>query len=200
MRDLILSTALRLFVDESFEATTMRRIADEIEYTPGAIYSYFKDKDELCYALHHLGFEKMNAMTATALTSVADPVERLRAIGTTYIRFAFENRALYDLMFISRKTGKKIVEAEEWAPGMQAYGTLREAVQAFILKFKLDWDPEVTAFGCWANAHGMVALVLCDRCDKVPADPEQMVYAAFEHYVSTMIAAAQKKPRKTAVA
>ncbi|MFO0748937.1 MAG: TetR/AcrR family transcriptional regulator [Myxococcota bacterium] len=195
MKELILSTALRLFVDESFEGTTMRRIADEIEYTPGAIYSYFKDKDEICYALHHLGFEKLNAMTAEALSTVTDVVERLRVVGQTYIRFAFENRALYDLMFISRKTGKKIVESNEWEPGMRAYGTLRETVQAFVAKFKLDWDVDVTAFGCWSAVHGMVSLVICDRCTPMPVDHVQVVGLAYEQYVTVMHSAARRARR-----
>lgn len=198
MRELILSTALRLFVDESFEGTTMRRIAEEIEYTPGAIYSYFKDKDEICYALHHRGFEKLNAMTAEALASLTDPVERLRAIGRTYIRFGFENRSLYDLMFISRKTGKKIVEDTEWEPGMRAYGTLREAIQVFVAKFKLDWDVDVTAFGCWSAVHGMVSLVLCDRCVHMPADHQEVVGLAFQQYVDVMHSAARRRARRPA--
>ncbi len=67
MREAILAAAMKLFLDESFEKTTMRRIAQAIEYTPGALYSYFKDKDEILFALHQRGFDQLFAMQAPAL-------------------------------------------------------------------------------------------------------------------------------------
>ena len=38
---------MRLFIAEGFERTTMRRIAEEVEYAPGALYQYFEDKRDL---------------------------------------------------------------------------------------------------------------------------------------------------------
>jgi len=197
MRELILSTALRLFV-EDFTGTTMRRLADEIEYTPGAIYSYFKDKDEICYALHHRGFDLLDGMMQAALATVDDTLERLRVIGDCYIAFALEHRALYNLMFISQKMGKKIAEADDWAPGKRALGTLREACVAFIDQHRLDWDPDVTAYSCWSHAHGLVSLVLCDRCAPIPADQQPaFIHAAHAQYVDVLAAAAAKKKKRS---
>src|SRR5512139_1788571 len=102
MREMILDAATRLFLEESFEKTTMRRIADAIEYTPGAIYGYFKDKDEILYALHKRGFEELVARMEAALVGLTDPIERVASIGRAYIRFAFENPQQYDLMFVHK--------------------------------------------------------------------------------------------------
>ncbi len=44
MRRRILDAAKDLFVKEGFENVSMRRIAGVIEYSPGAIYRYFKNK------------------------------------------------------------------------------------------------------------------------------------------------------------
>jgi len=199
MRELILNAALELFVRESFEGTTMRRIADEIEYTPGALYSYFKDKDEICYALHTRGFEKLNEMTAQALAKVpkrADPLERLRVCGRTYIQFAIDNASLYDLMFISKKTGAKIAEDKAWEPGMRAFGTLREIVQMIITKHDLDWNADVVAYTCWSAVHGMVSLILCDRCAPLGDSPSSILleasYAHFMDMMKTSVAAARR--------
>jgi len=43
MRERIIEAALGLFTTEGYDKTTLRRIADDIEYTPGTIYAYFKD-------------------------------------------------------------------------------------------------------------------------------------------------------------
>lgn len=190
MRELILNAALKLFVEESFEGTTMRRIAEEIEYTPGAIYSYFKDKDEICYALHTKGFEKLTEMMAQAIAKLpkrADPLERLRVVGRTYIQFAIDNPSLYDLMFISKKTGQKIAEDNAWEPGLRAFGTLRETVQMLITKHGLDWNADVVAYTCWSAVHGMVSLILCDRCAPLgDSPPSILLEASYAQFIDMM--------------
>ena len=47
----ILSAALRCFAREGFHRTTMQDIFREAELSPGAVYSYFKGKDELIAAI-----------------------------------------------------------------------------------------------------------------------------------------------------
>ncbi|MCC6625208.1 MAG: TetR/AcrR family transcriptional regulator [Deltaproteobacteria bacterium] len=196
MRELILNAALDLFVREGFEGTTMRRIADEIEYTPGALYSYFKDKDEICYALHTKGFDKLNEMMAQAIAKLPKrvaPLERLRVVGRTYIQFAVDNASLYDLMFISKRTGHMIAENKAWEPGMRAFGTLRETVQMVITKHQLDWNADVVAYTCWSAVHGMVSLILCDRCAPMGDAPSAILleasYAQFIDMMKASIAA-----------
>ena len=45
VRKKILEAARGLFVAEGYDAVTMRRIAETIEYSPTAIYVHFKDKE-----------------------------------------------------------------------------------------------------------------------------------------------------------
>jgi AcrR family transcriptional regulator len=47
----ILTAALRCFAREGFHRTTMQDIFREAELSPGAVYSYFKGKDELITAI-----------------------------------------------------------------------------------------------------------------------------------------------------
>ncbi len=47
LRTRILDAARELFAEEGYEAVTMRRIADRIEYSPTAIYFHFRDKEAL---------------------------------------------------------------------------------------------------------------------------------------------------------
>lgn len=47
----ILSAALRCFARDGFHRTTMQDIFREAELSPGAVYSYFKGKDELIAAI-----------------------------------------------------------------------------------------------------------------------------------------------------
>jgi AcrR family transcriptional regulator len=59
MREMILAAAKKLFIKEGFEHVTIRRIAEEIEYSPATVYLYFADKDTILCALQELGFRDL---------------------------------------------------------------------------------------------------------------------------------------------
>ena len=52
----ILDAARDLFVAEGYQNVSIRKIADRIEYSPAAIYSYFPSKDDIFFALAEEGF------------------------------------------------------------------------------------------------------------------------------------------------
>jgi AcrR family transcriptional regulator len=75
----ILSAALRCFAREGFHRTTMQDIFREAELSPGAVYSYFKGKDDLIAAII---VEIMSFVAeAAALFSEPLPEGRLRRPG-----------------------------------------------------------------------------------------------------------------------
>ena len=51
----ILDAARDLFVAEGYQNVSIRKIADRIEYSPAAIYSYFPSKDDIFFALAEEG-------------------------------------------------------------------------------------------------------------------------------------------------
>ena len=51
LRKKILAAARELFVEQGYDAVTMRKIAQAIEYSPTAIYLHFKDKMAVMRAL-----------------------------------------------------------------------------------------------------------------------------------------------------
>jgi AcrR family transcriptional regulator len=75
----ILSAALRCFARAGFHRTTMQDIFREAELSPGAVYSYFKGKDELIAAIigETMGF----VVESAAVFSEPLPEGRLRRPG-----------------------------------------------------------------------------------------------------------------------
>jgi AcrR family transcriptional regulator len=51
-RERILDVALDLFVEEGYEATSLRQIAEVMGFTKAALYYHFRSKDDLLLALH----------------------------------------------------------------------------------------------------------------------------------------------------
>jgi len=65
LRERILTAAKTLFLEKGVEKTSIRNIADQIEYSPGIIYHYFQDKNEIFHALHQGGFHQLMSRMGT---------------------------------------------------------------------------------------------------------------------------------------
>lgn len=177
MRRLILDTAMKLFLEKGFENITLRNIAEKIEYSPATIYLYFKDKDEIIYTLHREGFEELYRWQQK-IHSVKDPFERLHRHAEMYVSFALENPEYYDLMFIKRTPFKKIKEVEpegcmDWEIGMRSFDLLKENIKECMKAGAFQkTDVSVAAFSLWAYVHGIVSLIIRERCSMF--DEEQI--------------------------
>lgn len=168
MRENILEAATALFHEYGFDKVTIRRIADKIEYTPGIIYAYFKNKNEILYAIHQRGFDILYDLEMTVVKT-RDPVERLVKLGQVYIQFALTHRSYYDLMFIESDIQQVISEEERWLEGQRAYGVLRDTLAECIQTGAMPpGDVDSVAFGIWAFVHGLVSLFVRGRCAMIP--------------------------------
>ena len=160
IRSKILEAAREMFAAQGYDAVTMRKIAERIEYSPTAIYLHFKDKRAVIQELCDCDFMAL-ATRFHKLARVADPIERLRGAGLAYLDFALEHKNHYRLMFMT--THVEGVEEESTIrkgnPEEDAYafllGTVQEAIAAGRLK-KI--DPDLAAQMFWAAVHGIASL------------------------------------------
>ena len=182
MRQLILDAARKLFLEKGFDQASIRNIAEQIEYSPGTIYLYFKEKDEIFFALHEEGFGKL-LQSMAPLQYVADPFERLKAMGRIYMEFAKNNKDYYDLMFIMNSP-MNAAEKEKWAMGDSALEHLKNVLRDCQSAGRFQsMDIEDLSFMIWSTMHGMCALYCRDRCAAYDgSDPIDMMdkgYALF---------------------
>jgi AcrR family transcriptional regulator len=174
IRKMILDASMKLFVEEGFENVSIRKIAELIEYSPTTVYLYFKDKDEILFELHEIGFRKMAEYNAE-LWEIQNPLIRLYKMGENYIRFGMNNPEFYDLMFIQRAPMKTLDQMTEcdWKSGDVALGRLRECV-AECMERKMIAQGEITAvsMGIWGMVHGLVSLATRGRFQKLVSEEE----------------------------
>ncbi|MFZ4521067.1 MAG: TetR/AcrR family transcriptional regulator [Bacteroidales bacterium] len=186
LKALILAAARKLFIEKGIEETSLRNIAEVIEYSPATIYLYFKDKDEILHELHSQGFQELGARMSV-LQAVSDPLERLKALGRVYIDFAHQNTEMYDLMFIARAPMDYLEKKNDadWDEGKRAFGYLVQTVQDCLDSglFK-GHDADPLSFVIWSTVHGMVALEIRDRCKGISdEDPKVIFRSAFEAFI-----------------
>jgi AcrR family transcriptional regulator len=168
-RQRILDTARDMFVRHGYEATTMRAIADRIEYTPTAIYHHFRNKEALLRELCNTDFGAL-AAAFQRIGRTEDPIERLRRIGEAYVAFALEHPMQYQLMFM---TPHPDVSDERAAvrgdPSEDAYAFLRATCADVVATGRLrpDFgDPDEVAQMAWSSLHGLIALHIAKGQDE----------------------------------
>ena len=163
MRETILQSAHQLFVDKGFDDVSIRNIAEAIEYSPATIYLYFKDKNEIFYALHGEAFKKFNEFMMP-LATIKDPFKRLIKMGELYMEFTFKFPKYYDIMFIMQAPMDCDKNSEEWKEGESAHcqleNVVKECQEHGYFKNK---DFKTLSFLIWSTMHGMCSLALRDR-------------------------------------
>ncbi|MBC7923770.1 MAG: TetR/AcrR family transcriptional regulator, partial [Ferruginibacter sp.] len=165
LRNLILQGARKLFLQKGIEQTTIRSIADAIGYSVGTVYVYFPSKDAILYALHAEGFTHLSGQFKV-LHHVPDPMERLRAMGKVYLKFAMENPDMYDLMFSVKAPMAFLstMNEEKWNEGKATFDALRTTIEQCMDTghFK-GHNLEPLAFMIWSLVHGMSSLEIGHR-------------------------------------
>jgi AcrR family transcriptional regulator len=178
VKDLILSAAREIFLTEGYENTSIRKIATKIEYSPGTIYHHFKDKNELLLALHDKAFECKIEALFLSVQNIADPLERLKATGRSYLRYGLDNPQDYELMFILSCTMEALAVKEEfWQDGAQSINMLKENIRECMEAgyFRKDLNPDEISLILWSQVHGLVSLHNKERLN-IYSMPDQQAF------------------------
>lgn len=186
LKELILQSARKLFIEKGIEQTTIRNIANAIDYSVGTVYVHFKDKSDILHDLHTQGFQHLGGEMRVLFT-VADPMERLKALGRVYIKFALENPDMYDLMLTLPAPIDFLdaINKEEWNEGKATFDVLKTTVKGCLKAghFK-GHQLEPLSFLIWGAVHGMCSLHTRNRINGVDLDnPEEIVRDAYEEFV-----------------
>lgn len=186
MHKRILDGARKIFLEKGYDQASMRNIAQEINYSPGSLYFYFKDKSEIFQELHKEGFRLLLSQLKV-LNKVGDPFERLKAAGRVFIQFAQENKDYYNLMFIVDEPPKK-PQAEGFQIAEEAINHMHGIVRECQQKGKLQgMDSEYFTFMIISVVHGICALFCKHRTTSfVNKTDEELMEQGYECFVKLL--------------
>jgi len=132
-RQEILDEARELFINEGYENFSMRKLAEKIDYSPTTIYLYFKNKDDLLFAICEEFFGNFSSRLNHIRAVSRDPVETLRQAFLYLVNFGLKNPHQYKLIFFTKSvygTRDELVEKESMA--RSTYFVFNEIVQDCI--------------------------------------------------------------------
>ena len=168
------------------DGASLREIAKRAGYTPGAIYSYFANLEEIYGALLGESLQRLNAVVASADASSDAPADLLRAKARAFYTFYRDNPKELDLGFYLFNG----VKPRGLTPGLNQ--TLNEQLMAALRPVEL----QLTALGLrideavgettavFAHIVGVLVLNNTGRIRLFRQNPDRL----FERYMDALLA------------
>jgi AcrR family transcriptional regulator len=159
----ILKASLQIVKEEGWQALSMRKIADAIEYTAPIIYEYFANKDAIILELTRKGYLILTKELQEAKSKYSLPAEQLEAMWLAYWNFAFTYKELYQAMFgISTNCSCEMVNTlpEEELP----WELFSKVIGELIGVDDMDSDEICTKYyTLWSVVHGLISINILSR-------------------------------------
>lgn len=165
LRNALIIAAAELIEESGSLGFAMADAARRAGVSTAAPYRHFRDKDALLEAVAELAFFGLGeaAAIATAKTQPGS-INRILALGRTYIDYVQEKSAFYDLMW--GDIGARATEPENFDRNASGFFQLVDAVESHLQQRSLEQvDATETSVKLWALVHGMSAIAMSGKLE-----------------------------------
>lgn len=163
----IIDTANQILVEEGYENLSIRKIANKIEYSPGIIYHYFKDKSEIVTFVVEQGYGRILKSINEVPVDTENPEKTIEQGLRKYIELMlqypeqFRTVLMNDIKSIQEKVN---MLHEGVSKDRKSIQQLCRLVELGIQKGKFrDMDIELTAQIIWTSTHGLLSRLILEK-------------------------------------
>lgn len=197
VRHKILNAARTLFLNESYGSVSMRKIAEQIEYSPGAIYSYFASKEDIFFALAEEGLQSMRSHCLGGSRG-SSPIERVREAVWRVYTFSKEQPEYFSLIFVDSAVPRISRDWERFSSMRELRHEIEQDIQQCIDEgvFPGVESPGAIFRLLWTAAYGAAVFRLSHRLapgedsDALAHDLLDAAIAGLRHGVQLQFSAA----------
>ena len=169
----ILDAAESLYAKSGWESVTMDQVAKTARLSRALVYIYFRDKDDLLFAVGERAMKLLHQRFAAALETPGSGRDRVDAIGRAYVGYSLEFKHFFD--FCSRFQSHQVSAAP--SPNEAACHEVSETVMDLVVKgiqagvadgsisSELAREPRLLAMSLWAFTHGIVQIAITKAAD-----------------------------------
>jgi AcrR family transcriptional regulator len=159
----ILDAARELFVAEGYSNVSIRKIAEKIEYSPAAIYSYFPSKDDIFLALAEEGFRLL--FSKGMAFHEGTRIESIRYGFWHLYEFSKAHPEYFALMFVDRSVPRISRDWERFGFVREMKRKMADRIQEAIDAgdFPAGTEPDAVFRILAAAIHGVAVMRICDR-------------------------------------
>ena len=153
----ILTAAWQMVENEGWQALSIRKIAEAIEYSVPVIYDHFTNKEAILLEFTKKGFRLLNEDLEKVKRSFINPEQQIEALAYAYWHFAFANKEYYQLMYglgmPGCETVKQISELNTFTEIL--LDTIRKLIKQ-ANNTKADAFLKLHTF--WSTLHGLISI------------------------------------------
>ncbi|MDL2236734.1 TetR/AcrR family transcriptional regulator [Christensenellaceae bacterium OttesenSCG-928-K19] len=163
MRALILGTAQKIYKEEGAQALTIRKIAKQMEYSPGIIYHYFKNKEEILAILREEGFHKI--LHSTEPPSSLPPDRAMESFLLKFCDNALKNPdAFREVMFDNAPSVLEYTSFLGEPTKYRAVNRIANLLNAGVEQGQFaPCDPALTARALMCSLFGLVSRLVTEK-------------------------------------
>lgn len=167
IRKAILEAARNIISQEGLQGLSIRKITNDIGYSPAIIYHYFKDKNEIVETFVNEGFGRIMAAVSSVKRNEREPEKEIKEIFTSYIKMSLEFSEEYKAVMLSddptilQRTGLLGEGISKDSPTMQR---LCETIERGMTKGRFaPTDLELTAQIIWTATFGLIIKLIVEK-------------------------------------
>ncbi len=181
-RQIILDVAAKLIVENGYENLSLREVARQADYSPAALYEYFKSREDILLVLSEQIGDQMLVLMNEVPASLP-PLERIIQLGQVYIRFAVSNPSKFQLMNSLPSKRKSLNEPVSTnSPYQLVLNAVSAAIKSGDIKRPRGIHAEEITYSLWALIHGASMLRLTHLRD-FQADFEKIDQVAIKTFL-----------------
>lgn len=163
----IITAASKIMTEEGYEGLSIRKIASRIEYSPGIIYHYFKDKSEIVSTILEEEYNTILKTIESVPVDIENPENSLIKGLTAYINLMLgipnEFRAIM-MNDIGGLQDKVNVLQKGISADRKSIGKMCDLIKLGIKlgRFR-ELDAELTAQIIWSSTFGLISRLILEK-------------------------------------
>ena len=155
LRSALVDAAIDVIAERGARGFSLAEASRRLGVTTAAPYRHFADRDELLATVAVRALGVFAAMLADAADAAGAPAQRLAAMAGAYVRFAAQQRPLFDTLYSSGLDKSRYPELQRaWEPVDALLAVVREVCDGDAA------EAEALADAVEASAHGYATLLI----------------------------------------
>jgi AcrR family transcriptional regulator len=160
LRAALVDAAIDLIAERGVRAFSLAEASRRIGVSAAAPYRHFADRDDLLAAVAVRSLQVFAAMVAAEADDAPDPRQQLAAMTRAYVRFAAQQRPLFDALYSWGLDKSRYPELQRaWEPVDAFLAVVTEICDGDAVAA----DALATALEATAHGHAMLVPAAADR-------------------------------------
>jgi AcrR family transcriptional regulator len=190
LRKKIIDAASDILVKEGYDSLSIRKIANKIEYSPGIIYHYFKDKADIITSVAEEGYGRILKSLSEVPVDIENPDKSIEHTFRVYIELMLKIPQQFRAVLLNDIEGiqdKVNILKEDVSKERKSLQGLCKLIELGIEKGKFrELDVELTAQIIWTSTHGLLSRLILEK-DVTAKQQERLINHHFDILINGLL-------------